>query len=368
MKLILFAHGINKIGGVETFVINFCKRMCKYYEITVLYEFADMDKIIYLSNYATVEKLSNKKYKADICLYGTAWGNRPESQIEALKYIQVLHADYRNVIENWPAASLKLTPKTEFVVSVGESVRQSVIELYGIDSTVIYNLLNIDIKPQKNLRLVTASRISPEKGFLRISKMAHFLKDSNKPFSWDIYGDTPSKDFKNKIINLLSDVPEVSFKGTKTNVIDYVSDADYLVQLSDSEGFSYSIYEALQVGTPCIVTNFKSASEQIVDGKNGYILDMDLSNLDIDKIYNHIPNEIIFNEKSSEKDWLKLMGTPKSKPKQPKPLPYLKTVNLIAIKPYYDIELCKKIAKGELLPPVTEERAKKLLSVCEVIK
>jgi glycosyltransferase involved in cell wall biosynthesis len=91
-------------------------------------------------------------------------------------------------------------------------------------------------------------------------------------------------------------------------------DADYLVQVSDTEGFCYSIYEALQVDTPCIVTDFPSAFEQVKDGKSGYILKMDLSNLDIDKIYNKIPTQISFTEKSTEEDWIKLFkNVPKAK-------------------------------------------------------
>ena len=65
--------------------------------------------------------------------------------------------------------------------------------------------------------------------------------------------------------------------------------------------------------TPCIVTNFPSAHEVIRDGENGYILEMDLSNLDLEKIFNNIPVITDFEELASEKDWIEIFKdiTPK---------------------------------------------------------
>ena len=62
--------------------------------------------------------------------------------------------------------------------------------------------------------------------------------------------------------------------------------ADYLVQLSDSEGYSYSIVEALSVGTPVICTEFGVAKEQGVEnGKTGFILPFDMSDIPVEEIY-----------------------------------------------------------------------------------
>ena len=87
----------------------------------------------------------------------------------------------------------------------------------------------------------------------------------------------------------------------------YIKEADYGVQLSDTEGYSYFINECLQYGTPVLCTDFPSAYESVKDGENGYILDMDLKNLDIEKIVNNIPKNFEYKEKCSEKDWIKLL-------------------------------------------------------------
>ena len=73
-------------------------------------------------------------------------------------------------------------------------------------------------------------------------------------------------------------------------ILDYIANADYLVQLSDTEGYSYSIVEALSVGTPVIATDFAVASEQgIVDGKTGWILPMDMSRIPLKEIVKGVP-------------------------------------------------------------------------------
>ena len=71
------------------------------------------------------------------------------------------------------------------------------------------------------------------------------------------------------------------------------------------EGYSYSLIEALQCQVPVIITNFKVASEVVEDGKNGYIIPMDL-NYDWNKLLT-IPKLGKYKEKSSEQDWLEIL-------------------------------------------------------------
>lgn len=107
----------------------------------------------------------------------------------------------------------------------------------------------------------------------------------------------------------------VYMKPTK-DLFDYIVEADYGVQLSDSEGYSYFINECLQYGTPVICTNFPSAKESIVNGENGYVLNMSLSNLNISKIYNFIPNNFKYKEKGKISDWDKILNKKISKKSQ----------------------------------------------------
>lgn len=153
------------------------------------------------------------------------------------------------------------------------------------------------------LKLITASRISKEKGFNRVVKLSNLLNDNGIDFVWHIYGQKKGNYYN----SIKPKTPkQVLFHGYKDDIRNEIKEADYLVSLSDTEGFSYSTYEALQLLTPCIVTDYPSAKEQIEDGVNGYILDFNLTNWD--KI---LKNKIIltkFVEKSSEKDWIEIIS------------------------------------------------------------
>lgn len=133
-------------------------------------------------------------------------------------------------------------------------------------------------------------------------KLATELKKSGVKFRWTIFTD----------LNLYGKKPfnleEIIYMKPSYNFFDYIKEANYGVQLSDTEGYSYFINECLQYGTPIICTNFPSAYESVEDGINGYILDMNLSNLDINKLVNNIPKNFKYEEKCKEKDWIDLIN------------------------------------------------------------
>ena len=133
-------------------------------------------------------------------------------------------------------------------------------------------------------------------------KLAKILKENNIRFRWTIFTD----------LNLYNkkpiDLEEVVYMKPSYDFTDYIKEADYGVQLSDTEGYSYFINECLQQDTPVICTNFPSAHESVEDGVSGYILDMDLSNLNLDKIVNNIPNNFVYKEKCTEKDWINFLN------------------------------------------------------------
>lgn len=133
-------------------------------------------------------------------------------------------------------------------------------------------------------------------------KLAQELKKEDIKFRWTIFTDLNL--FGKKPFNL----EEIVYMKPSHNFMDYIAEADYGVQLSDTEGYSYFINECLQYGTPVICTNFPSAYESVEEGKSGYILDMDLKNLDMNKIVNNIPKDFKYEEKGREEDWIKLLN------------------------------------------------------------
>jgi glycosyltransferase involved in cell wall biosynthesis len=101
-----------------------------------------------------------------------------------------------------------------------------------------------------HLKLVSAIRNSPEKGINRIKQMAAILDAENIPYTWQIF------------TNILEpNQGGLIFRQGIPNVIEYIADADYLVQLSSSEALAYSFVEALSCGTKIIATPLPALKE-----------------------------------------------------------------------------------------------------------
>lgn len=134
-------------------------------------------------------------------------------------------------------------------------------------------------------------------------KLAKLLDNQKIDYIWNVYGSFKT-DWQKNIVSSFKDCKNVNFKGVIRKPYELINQSDYLVQLSDTEGFAYSVYEALQMKTPCIITPFKSGNEQITDGVNGYIVPFDMNNIDLNKIVNNIPKVKNFKEIGSEQSWI----------------------------------------------------------------
>ena len=303
MKLILYHNNLLKFGGVDTFVYNFVKKMNKYFDILFLYTTADKNNLERIKKYVKTEQYSkDKKYICDICICASAWGQYPDSVIaKSGRYIQMVHADYERAKE--VGFYYSKWQKTTEHIGVSDYVCKIFKELYPNEKiTRIYNILDEVKETKPILKLISATRVSKEKGYERILKLAQELKKANIRFRWTIFTD----------LNLYNqkpfDLEEIVYMKPSHDFFDYIKESDYGVQLSDTEGYSYFINECLEYGTPVICTDFPSVYESVENGKNGYILDMNLSNLDINKIVNNIPNNFVYKEKCKENDWIELLN------------------------------------------------------------
>jgi glycosyltransferase involved in cell wall biosynthesis len=317
-SLIIYISRYNSIGGVERFVENFCKRMNKHYDITLLFDWAESNSLLLeMSDFVNIKKLDHKeKYKCDYFINSTAWGYEPYNHIQAKKQIQIIHADFTHVIANWDF-QYKKHKNTTHHICVGELVKKAfeVATPYKCDK-IIYNLLDntikLENKPKNDkLTLITVSRLSGEKGFDRMLQFAKLLELNKIDYIWSVYGNK-NNNYNNAIVKKFQNT-KVNFKGVIRNPFPEINKADYLVQLSDTEGFAYSVYEALQCKTPCIITPFASGNEQIKDGVNGYVIPFDLQNIDLKQIVNNIPTVKDFQEIGSEQSWIDFLENGKEK-------------------------------------------------------
>ena len=334
MNNVFYFYNINKIGGIETFFYYLAKKY-KNYDITIYYQVGDLAQIKRLSQYVRVKKYNGEKIKCKKIFFN--FNLDIIDNVEAEEYIQIAHGDYK---------AMNIKPNThskiDKVLGVSKQVCKTYKEITGLDTELIYNPIFID-KPKKVLNLVSATRLTAEKGKDRIIKLANMLNEANIPYIWTIFtNDT-------KAIN----IPNVVYMEPRLDIINYIANADYLVQLSDNEGYCYSVVEALSVGTPVIVTDIPVFKELGLNDKNSFKLDFELNNVPINKIYKGLEP---FEYKPKADTWSKYLVKGKSTYAED-----LKTiVKIKAITNWYDLDLKKEIIKGEVLD-VTKVRAEYLI-------
>lgn len=353
MKIIIYQSSIIKIGGVETFTYNLSKQLSKYYDILLLYKQCDINQLKRLRKYVKCEVYDpSKEYKCDICILASSWGGYPESVISTKnEYWQMIHANYKELAKT--GYTYKKWNKTTKHIAVSNTVRDIFNEMYHENAITLYNILDEIQETKPILKLISATRLSSEKGYNRMVKLANELKKKNIKFMWLIFTDLVQYNVSK--IN----IEGIIYMKPNYDIFDYIKWADYGVQLSDTEGYCYFVNECLQYGTPMITTNFDSVYESVEDGVNGYILDMDLSNLDLDKIINKKPKDFKYIPKTTINDWIKLIGKPSKKEK------YVyeeKGTEVEVIIPCFYSKENQQCKKGDTLIIETEERLNDLIN------
>ena len=276
LKNVIYFTSFNIIGGVETYCYEMALKYGKDYDITVLYQNGDPQQMNKISKVCrTIRVTRADKIECDVFIFG--WGWDILENVTAKRYIQTFHADYINRNLN-PSPSPKITDR----FGVSKNTTNGIREHYdwAKDIVTMYNPYTPK-KPKKVLNLVSATRLSEEKGYERIGKLCEAFDKEGIPFLWTIFTDQPRVSPHPKVAILPAEVEDV---------LPYIANADYLCALSSTEGYSYTIVESLSVGTPVIATDFAVAHEQgIVNGKTGWILPMDMSEIPVKKIAKGIP-------------------------------------------------------------------------------
>ena len=334
-QVVIYIDNAYSIGGIETFIYNFCKSMNKHYDILVLYgNQMATEQIARLTPMVRVMKNDiSKKIKCDSLIMNRVFDKVPPN-ITFKKSFQMVHGCR-------DANPHRLPTEKGQIICVSEAVKESFGE-ESKDAVVLNNIVD-STKSKDMLLLISASRFdTPEKGQQRAVKLAKMLEDNKIPYLW-LY-------FSNRAIP--GATKNMIMMNPVLNVREYIKKADYLVQLSDSEAFCYSLVESLIEGTPVITTPLPVLSEiGVKDGENGYVLPFDMD-FDVNKLLEIPSFSYTYNNRNIVMKWKKLLGNTKPthsyKPDE--------TVNVQILTQYTDMEMQKMVYPGEIYA-MRKERA-----------
>ena len=271
---VFMVNGIQQLGGVETYLWEIAKKYHEY-DVVIAYKEADAKQLSRLRKYVRCIKLTKPIY-CKRCFHAYEFDM---SMVVADEYIQCIHANYE--VQNLPP---NVAPNITKYIAVSKwtaEAYQRLLDQRDIHKKVevCYNPVSVD-KPNKILKLISPTRLSKEKGKERMISLAEALLRKGIKFIWLVFTDAD-----------IPQLPGFIKMPIDIDVRDYIAEADYLVQLSDTEGWCYAVMEAWLLNTMTITTPVESFYEQgLVDGENGYVIDFNMSNLDefVDKIYNGV--------------------------------------------------------------------------------
>ena len=346
-KIIMYVGYVYDIGGIESWIYYMCQHFYKYYNILLLFDSGNVKQLRRYNKYVTVEhRDKNKIYYCDVLLIASNWSEFPKN-IKYDKCITTIHSDYKYFNEELKS-NLTVVKQANEIVCVSQKAADSIYELFGLKGEVIPNILGKKEKINKILHLVSFTRLSQEKGYNRICYFAKLLKDNNIKFDWKIFSDIKGKNLEKL------NYQEIIFMEPTLDVYDYIVDADYLVQLSDSEAFCYSVHEALQYGTPVIVTDIDVFKDVVINRYNGYKFKLDMSNVNdemLDNIINHIPGDFIYNEnfEKLKNEWFEVLGEPVELDVNEDCIDHSSIVKVEIIEYYHDNELGKDLRPEDII-------------------
>lgn len=217
------------------------------------------------------------------------------------KIYETIHGDYSN-IEVYKGKKPPTHDRITGYIAITKYLQGKVKELINKDNVIMcYNPLTVE-QEEKPLILVSATRLHKYKGVARMQKLVDALDNAGINYIWYV--------ISNDIDVIRS--PNVIFIKNRLDITKWLTQADYVVLLSDSEACSYTLNEALYRNIPIISTPLPYLEEiGVKDGINSYIMEFDCSN--VNDIVNKIQNVPKFKFEKLKDDYINIFAESKSR-------------------------------------------------------
>lgn len=202
-------------------------------------------------------------------------------------------------------------------VAICPTVKETLIHDMGVRESVIRVVNNgVDTKrfhfykqhSHETLRIITVGRLCWLKNQNMTINAVCDLRQQGFQIELSLVGDGPDRQKLEDLVKKREAQDYVHFVGLKTNVEDYLNEADIYVSSSKTEGLPLSILEAMGCGLPIIATNAGGTKDIVHNGKNGILIGTDkIEELKtaIVKLYNEKDLRLAFSLGSQEivKSW-----------------------------------------------------------------
>lgn len=209
-------------------------------------------------------------------------------KIKAVKKFAWVNVSYR-LDEKEQQFQRKFYNQYDKIIAVSDSAKDILLETFPFYTDridVIYDINNPDIITSMaeigqdyednfdGIRILTIGRLAYQKGYDVAMDACKKLKEAGIKFRWYVLGKGTLQEEIEKYIkaNGLSD--HFILLGVTPNPYPFIKNCDIYVQTSRFEGFGLAIAEARMLNKPVVTTRFDAVFNQMIDGKNGLVVDM----------------------------------------------------------------------------------------------
>ena len=350
---IIYARNINVIGGVETYVYELAKKY-QDYDIAVVCKTIAPEQRKRLEKLCRVYIHTNEQIECKVII--TNWDTSIINYVnEDAKVYTGIHTDY----SHFSQGCLPIDNERITYIGITQDSKEKFEKISGIKRTILCrNPLSIE-KEEKPLILMSATRLTNEKGGKRMLALANELDKQGINYIWFLF---TSDEYEN---NPVWKNPNVIHMNNRLDLDYFYSLASWYVQFSEVEGDSYSLKEALYRGIPiavCELPYFKEIG--IEDGKNALYLNLDCSN--VEEVAKKIREPLKFTFEPVKDDYDKIIVAGKSIYKEELKM----KAKVKCIKNYYDMKFNKNITTLNDPFIVDLIRAEELVAagVCEIVE
>lgn len=225
-----------------------------------------------------------------------------DEKVDADKKIVWVHNDYRSgkFPKKFDYPHFK---NMDYIVSISEECvnilkeefpeyRERMKYIPNITSAIAVRKRAMEFIPKEfdyeHFNLLSIGRLTEQKGFdLAIEAMSIVKQSNYRNIKWYIIGNGELESSLKKKIQELGLEDTVYLIGTRDNPYPYIKECSLFVQPSRYEGKSVVLDEAKILAKPILATNYPTVKDQLIDEKEGVIVDFDAEKLaeKIIKIY-----------------------------------------------------------------------------------
>lgn len=295
-KTVIYYQNISPIGGIEQWIYSIAKLYSDTHDITVMYKAIAPEQLKRLKPLVKCVEYKDQLIECDTLIHCLNYDIINTAKFN--RCIATVHADFSHL-----SFKMKLHDRITDIIAVSKNseetftkIHQKELDELGLKVRTVYNPLIEELS--EPIKLISATRLSPDKGGNRMKKFAKRLIERGVHFYWEVYTNSSEK------------FEGIENKKPTLDILWRMKQADYVVQLSDTEGMPYTIREANYLGTPLLITPLPILKEiGISHGNGAYILNFDMSNMDeiIDLMLKGKPK---VEYKRLESDYSELLGEP----------------------------------------------------------